>query len=87
MESETRKHKNFIGYEYKEIEADPGQVSFLKRIPREKGESVFRCSLARVGISLDLSGSSPGISAGHIASVSQTGDRNGWCSHTRFSSR
>lgn len=29
MESETRKHKNFIGYEYKEIEADPGQVSFL----------------------------------------------------------
>lgn len=27
MESETRKHKNFIGYEYKEIEADPPQIA------------------------------------------------------------
>lgn len=29
MENETKKRRSFIGYEYKEIEADPGQVSFL----------------------------------------------------------
>ena len=29
MENENRRGKSFIAYEYKEVSADPGQISFL----------------------------------------------------------
>lgn len=29
LEDEIRRHKDFIGYEYKEVSAEPGQISFL----------------------------------------------------------
>ena len=29
LENESRRHRDFIGYEYKEVSAEPGQISFL----------------------------------------------------------
>ena len=29
LENESRRHRDFIGYEYKEVSAEAGQISFL----------------------------------------------------------